>query len=192
MLTRYKISLIIISVFCLVFVSSQEAKAEENTTIIIVRHAEKASQPFGNPPLTVSGEKRAETLARMLVDSRVSGIYSTNFIRTRETVNNTADMLDIEIQLYNSSKELADLIKTQHSGKVVLVAGHSNTVPEIITALGIKAPPPKIDDEFDNLFIVTICSDGKASLTHLKYGPFLSLRTVKSKLFTGTLTTNIQ
>ncbi len=173
MLTRYKISLIIISVFCLVFVLFQEAKAQENATIIIVRHAEKATEPYRDPPLTVSGEKRAETLARMLVDSRVSDIYSTNFIRTKETVNNTADMLDIEIQPYNSSEELVGLIKTQNSGKVVLVAGHSNTVPEIITALGVKASPPQIDGQFDNLFIVTTCFKGKASLTHLKYGPFI-------------------
>ncbi len=169
-----KISLIIISVFCLVFVSFQEVKAQDNTTIIIVRHAEKATEPYGNPPLTVSGEKRAETLARMLVDSNVSAIYSTGYTRTRETVNNTADMLGFKIQLYSSIKELVNLIKSQNSGKVVLVAGHSNTVPDTIAALGIESPP-EVDNQFNNLFIVTICPDGKVSLTHLKYEIFSSL-----------------
>ena len=37
----------------------------------------------------------------------------------------------------------------------MLVVGHSNTVPEVITALGVTTPVTIGDDEFDNLFIVT-------------------------------------
>ena len=35
----------------------------------------------------------------------------------------------------------------------MLVVGHSNTVPEVMKALGVPAPTIE-DNEFDNLFIV--------------------------------------
>ena len=136
------------------------------TTVVIVRHAERS-----NDALTEDGEKRAETLAHMLNDSGVSVVFSTNTTRTRETANNTADRLDIPIQYYEYSgagiDSVINLIKSQHIGKVILVVGHSPTVPIIIRALGISSVPTCY--EFNNLFIVTICSDGIASLTHLKY-----------------------
>jgi len=138
-------------------------------TVVIVRHAERA-----NDALTEDGEKRAETLARLLSNPGVSAIFSTNTTRTIETVNNTAERLGITIQFYTSPQEVADLIKSEYAGKVVLVVGHSPTVPQIIEALGVSSAPP-IFDEFNNLFIVTIRHDGIASLTHLKYDIHLDL-----------------
>ena len=37
----------------------------------------------------------------------------------------------------------------------MLVVGHSNSVPDVITGLGVKTPVTIGDDEFDNLFLVT-------------------------------------
>lgn len=133
------------------------------TTVVIVRHAERA-----NGTLTADGEKRAETLARLLSDTGVSAIFSTNYTRTIETANNTAELLGIPIQFYTSIQEVVDLINSQYAGKVVLVVGHSNTVSQTAEALGVSSAP-EINGEYDNLFIVTISPDGVASLTHLKY-----------------------
>jgi broad specificity phosphatase PhoE len=138
-------------------------KKPQVITVVIVRHAERA-----NDALTEDGEKRAETLARLLSNTGVSAIFSTNTTRTIETVNNTAERLGITIQFYNSIQEVADLIKSEYVGKVVLVVGHSDTVPQTVNALGVSSAP-QIANEFNNLFIVTIRSDGIASLTHLKY-----------------------
>jgi broad specificity phosphatase PhoE len=138
-------------------------KKPQVITVVIVRHAERA-----NDALTEDGEKRAETLARLLSNTGVSAIFSTNTTRTIETVNNTAERLGITIQFYNSIQEVADLIKSEYAGKVVLVVGHSDTVPQTVNALGVSSAP-QIANEFNNLFIVTIRSDGIASLTHLKY-----------------------
>ena len=138
-------------------------KKPQVITVVIVRHAERA-----NDALTEDGEKRAETLARLLSNTEVSAIFSTNTTRTIETVNNTAERQGITIQFYNSIQEVADLIKSEYAGKVVLVVGHSDTVPQTVNALGVSSAP-QIANEFNNLFIVTIRSDGIASLTHLKY-----------------------
>jgi phosphohistidine phosphatase SixA len=135
----------------------------EVTIVLIVRHAERA-----NDALTADGERRAETLARILSESGASVVLSTNTIRTRETVNNYADPRSIQIDIYNTVEEVTNIIKSQHIGKVVLVAGHSDTTPQIIEGLGVSSAP-SIGNEFNNLFIITICTDGVASLTRLKY-----------------------
>lgn len=149
----------------------------ENTRVVIVRHAEKGMQMPDDTqtPLTADGEKRAETLARMLDKSGVSIVYSTNYTRSRETVNNYADRKNIAIKNYNTPEEVTNLIKSQHTGKAVLVAGHSDTVPRILNGLGVSSAP-QIDDEFNNLFIVTIETNGKTSLTQLKYEIDCNLR----------------
>jgi Tol biopolymer transport system component/phosphohistidine phosphatase SixA len=133
------------------------------TTVVIVRHAERA-----NGTLTAEGEQRAQTLACLLSNTGVSAVFSTNYTRTIETANNTAKQLGIPIQFYNSVQGIANLIKSEYAGKVVLVVGHSNTVAQTAEALGVSSAPP-ISGQYDNLFIVTIRPDGIASLTHLKY-----------------------
>jgi broad specificity phosphatase PhoE len=138
-------------------------------TAMVIRHAERA-----NDALTEEGEKRAETLARLLRNQRVDAIFSTNLTRTIETVNNTAERHGLTIQFYNSPQEVAGLIKSEYKGKIVLVVGHSPTVPQIIEALGVSSAPP-VNNEFNNLFIVTIRHDGIASLVHLKYDVGLDL-----------------
>jgi len=134
------------------------------TTVVIVRHAE--TEYDGLTPL---GEKRAKTLARILQDSGVSAVFSTPTPRAKETVDN----LGIPIQEYGYSgpgiQDLASLIKEQYIGKTVLVAGHSNTIPQTIEALGPISAPPIDPQEHNDLFIVVICHNGRASLTHLKY-----------------------
>ncbi len=99
------------------------------TTVAIVRHAEKKDNS-ANPPLTKAGERRAESLARILKNSGISAVFSTNLERTRETVNNYADSQSprIAIQYYNNTGQVASLIKSKYAGKSVLV-------PEIATAL---------------------------------------------------------
>lgn len=170
-----KISLLFFLVLSLAFVPVHDVKAKtvkevksSHTTVVIVRHAEKAAYPHNDPPLTEEGEERAKTLARMLSKSGVSVVFSTNYIRTRETVNNYADPRGIKIEIYNTPVEVADLIKSHYVGKAVLVAGHSNTVSSIIKALGLSSAP-RVNNEYNNFFIVTICPNGVASLTHLKY-----------------------
>jgi broad specificity phosphatase PhoE len=138
-------------------------KKPQVTTVVVVRHAERA-----NSTLTEDGEKRAETLARLLSNVGLSAIFSTNYTRTIETANNTADRLGIPIQFYTSVAGVADLIKAEYTGKVVLVVGHSNSVTQTVQALGVSSVPP-FDGRYDNLYLVTIRPDGTALLTHLRF-----------------------
>jgi broad specificity phosphatase PhoE len=61
-------------------------------------------------------------------------------------------------------------LRDDHKGGDVLVVGHSNTLPAILRELGIKKRFGIALDEYDNLFVVRIAKDGKATILHLHYG----------------------
>ena len=143
------------------------------TTLILVRHAEKVIDP-NNPDvdLNADGQDRAQELVRMFGDSGINAIYATQYKRTQETVKPLADRLGLPISQVNA-KNTGDLlaqIRAQHSGQTIFVAGHNNTVPEIIAAAGGPQFPNIPESEYDNLFIITIYRTGKAKIVKMKYG----------------------
>ena len=126
-------------------------ESQATTTIIFVRHAEKAAEPADDPGLSEAGRRRVAELTRQLVDADVvagiDAVYSTPFRRTQETAQPIADALDLPINTYDAAdtETVLDTILKNHKGKIVLVVGHSNTVPVLIANLGAsKNVPPTI------------------------------------------------
>ena len=143
------------------------------TTVIVVRHAEKVIDP-NNPDVDLSstGQARAQEIARDFADAGINAIYATQYKRTQQTVKPLADKLGLPVTVVNS-RSTADLltqIKAQHSGQTIFIAGHNNTVPEIVAALGGPQYPIIPETEYDNLFIVTVYRTGKAKVVKMKYG----------------------
>ena len=148
--------------------------AAQATTVILVRHAEKAAAPAADPPLTPEGEVRARALWDAVKDAGVNAAITTQFIRTRATAQPTVTALGLTPEIVNAAgathpQDVAAAIR-KHAGQTVLVVGLSNTVTEIIAALGAKRPPAICDSEYDNLYVVTLASDGKASVVRAKFG----------------------
>jgi 2,3-bisphosphoglycerate-dependent phosphoglycerate mutase len=143
------------------------------TTVILVRHAEKNIDP-NNPDVDLSqaGQARAQEIVRMFADAGINAIYATQYKRTQQTVKPLADKLGLPVNQVNSknTSDLVAQIRAQHSGQVIFIAGHNNTVPEIVAALGGPTFPVIPETEFDNLYIVTVYRTGKAKLVKLKYG----------------------
>ncbi|HEU4477698.1 MAG TPA: phosphoglycerate mutase family protein [Pyrinomonadaceae bacterium] len=143
-------------------------------TIILVRHAEKKIVPPENkdPDLSAAGEKRAQEIARMFSGSGIAAIYATQYKRTQQTVKPLADRLRLPISRVEARKssDLVEQIRARPAGQTIFVAGHNNTVPEIIGALGGPSLPIIPETEYDNLYILTIQSDGAVKLVTLKYG----------------------
>ena len=143
------------------------------TTVILIRHAEKIIDPNNNDvDLSPAGQARAQEIVRMFGDAGVNAIYATQYKRTQQTVKPLADKIGVPVTIVNS-KSTGDLlaqIRAQHSGQTIFIAGHNNTVPEIIAALGGPQYPIIPESEHDNLFIVTVYRTGKAKVVKLKYG----------------------
>ena len=143
------------------------------TTVILVRHAEKNIEPNNpDPDLSAVGQARSQELARILSAAGVNAIYETNFKRTQQTVQPIASQLGISPTIIDAknTSELTHRIVTANRGQTVLVSGHSNTVSSIINALGGGSMPDIPDNEYDNLYVVTIYKFGKAKVVKLKYG----------------------
>jgi broad specificity phosphatase PhoE len=149
------------------------AGAAPVTTVILVRHAEKATLPANDPPLTAEGKERANELARMLAKSGITAIYTTNFARTRATAKPISLLLHLT-PIVNTpgptyARDIANRIRNHHSGDTVLVVGHTNTTPDVMTALGVANAPVIPETDFDNLFIVTLAAGSAPKLVVLKY-----------------------
>ncbi len=147
---------------------------QSSTTLILVRHAEKAIVPPENkdPDLSTAGQARAEELARMFGESGIAAIYATQYKRTQQTVKPLADKLRLAITQVEAKNtaELVKQIRARNTGQVIFIAGHNNSVPEIIAAMGGPQLPIIPETEFDNLYILTVHTDGSAKLLKLKYG----------------------
>jgi broad specificity phosphatase PhoE len=153
---------------------SLAAQGPQETTVVIVRHAEKATAPADDPPLTAAGEGRARDLWDAIRDAGVSAVITTQFARTRATAQPTASALSLRPTIVSSTSpsHVQDVVTEirKHPGKTVLVVGHSNTVPAIVEALGAKRPGAICDSRYDDMFVVTVAGDGKANAVHAKYG----------------------
>lgn len=143
--------------------------ASSQVTVILTRHAEKSASPANDPVLTDAGKQRAEALASMLADSGVEAIYTSEVQRTQQTAAPLSARVHVTPTVL-PAKDTAALVKAiraRHSG-VVVVVGHSNTVPDIISALG--GPKVEIaDPQYDNLFVLTV-GPTQSSLLRLHYG----------------------
>lgn len=152
---------------------ARAAETTPVTTVILVRHAEKAG-PEGDVPLSEAGVARAQELARVLGGAGVTAIYSTPFVRNVKTAEPLAKMLGLEPLVRKTgesyARDLAAEIVAKHRGGTVVVIGHSNSTPNVIRALGIADPPPIADPQYDGLFIVTIADGTPPKLLSLRYG----------------------
>jgi len=157
-------------------------ESQATTTIIFVRHAEKAATPLDDPGLSFAGRSRVAELTRQLVDADVvagvDAIYATPFRRAQETARPIADALDLPINTYDASdtEAILEMILKKHKGKIILVVGHSNTLPELIANLGAsKKVPPIVEAEYDNIYVISIPWFGKTKTIRLRFGePYIA------------------
>jgi phosphohistidine phosphatase SixA len=131
-----------------------------SVTVYLARHAEKQSPapgaaPSKDPSLSELGRRRSTALVAALEGVALSAVFATEFKRTRETVEPTANAHGLEVDVVPAD-DLAGLLWRirMHVGGTVLVAGHSNTVPEIAAGLGVPEKVALGDDDYGDLFVV--------------------------------------
>ncbi len=132
--------------------------------VLLLRHAEKAGTPKDDPPLTAAGRDRADALARLLADAGVTHLYSSEYRRTRETLQPLASRLSLDIRTLPARRieAIVEAIQALPPGSVVVLAGHSNTLPSLLRSFGVTSDGigrldergfiP--DDVFDRLYIL--------------------------------------
>lgn len=142
-------------------------KPGTETVFYVARHAEKAEAPSGDPPLTAEGRARAQSLAAALAEAPLRAVYSSPTRRTRATAQPAADGRGLAVTDYDPRRppsETATVLHTRHAGQQVLVVGHSDTVPQLVSTLCACPVLPLDESEYGDLYEVRIRADGEVTL----------------------------
>jgi TonB family protein len=155
-------------------VPPQAASRPALTTVILVRHAEKETDPaLADPPLTAAGSDRARSLARILRNAGITTIYTTPYARTRATAAHIAEALGLTpLEVQTGPTYVTEMVRRAVEvprGATILVVGHSNTTRDVLRGLGVANAPEIPDAEYDNLYIVTLAPFAEPKLVALKY-----------------------
>src|SRR5918911_717058 len=142
------------------------------TTVIIIRHGERDdSNPADpDPHLNKAGKARAQTLIHVLGKSGTMAIYTSHFIRTKETAQPLAMHLNLSPIQMDEASNIRDDILSKQVGKTVLVIGHTDSIPDLIEQLGGESHFKVEDKDFDALFVVTVFNSNRVNVTELRYG----------------------
>ncbi len=131
----------------------------EPPVVFFVRHAERAAISGRVPSdtgLSEAGQARAQSLAQALKDAHIAAIYTSEYKRTRETAAPLAQLSEVRPEIVPADDLRSLLAKIRASPGNVLVVGHSNSLPQIINALGVKSRVSVTESDYDNLFLVVL------------------------------------
>ena len=147
--------------------------SDETTTVLyLVRHAEKAASGGSDPALTEEGIKRADRLRTILTNAGLTGVYSTDYQRTRATAQPSAEQADRFLQIYDPGNlaAFAEKIKVVEYPERFLIVGHSNTTPALVNTLLGEEKFAAIDEsDYSNFFVMVINQNGEVVARKLKF-----------------------
>lgn len=146
------------------------ASTHAGSVVVLVRHGEKVDDSV-DAELAEKGWARARALAVLLRDAGIDAIYSTDFVRTRETARPTAELLSKNVEIYNADDLEGVAKRLRERGGRALVVGHSNTTPELVRLLGGDPGPPIDDGEYDRLYLLVLSPSAATTTTILRFSP---------------------
>lgn len=148
-------------VLSVLFVVLAAAQTAAQSTVFVVRHAERADAGASaspmmatDPDLSEIGKTRAEALATALKDAGITTIFTTEYKRTQQTAAPLAKALGIQATSVSARDMPALIEKIKAASGNVLVVGHSNTVADVISRLGVTDAVKVADSDYDNLFVL--------------------------------------
>ena len=139
----------------------------QDTTVVLLRHAERQSLFDGDSPLAGAGERRAQALVPLLSGFNPAVLYVSGLKRTQQTLAPVAAKLGVAplVRAKGGSKALAAEILRDHRGRTVLVCWHHDLMKKLVRGLGVKGPVPYWSlDTYDRLWIVRVPAAGDAML----------------------------
>ena len=138
-----------------------------DTTVVLVRHAERQSLWNTDSPLAPAGLRRAQALVPTLAAFHPVALYTSDLQRTRQTLAPLAERLGLSPSAFakGDSAGLAAAILRDHRGQTVVVCWHHDLMKKLVRALGVAGPVPHWSlDSYGPLWIVRIPAAGPATL----------------------------
>jgi phosphohistidine phosphatase SixA len=146
------------------------------TVVIVLKHAEAATEPRGDPDLSPAGEARAsglgDFLAEVLAGGKVDYLYAGDTRRAQQTALPIANRFALPVNLLAPGEweGLASRLRSDHRGSTVVVVGYASTVPNLVASLAGEGG--RVTEAADGMaYVVVIPSPGSTRLFQLRYGP---------------------
>lgn len=159
-----RLQLLLPSLFAAVLHAQVPApRAEAVTTIVLVRHAEKASDSDPDSPLSEAGRARARALIDQLAVFRPAALVVSQRRRTQETLAPLAERLQLAPLVRNNeqSAELAAELLKAFRGRTVVLAWHHGPHEPFARALGVKDELPVWTSKtYDRIWIIRVPEKG--------------------------------
>ncbi len=134
--------------------------------IYLLRHAEKQDYSHDSP-LNNEGKRRAESLIEVIGNKPIQAIYTTELTRTIETATPLSIHVKIEIQKIpkDNIDDLLSDICNKNREMTIVVVGHSDTIPIILSKFKLNIETPAYGD----LFVIDF-KNGKAASIKKRFG----------------------
>lgn len=157
--------------FLIVFFAAGSLLHAQQTTFILMRHAEKVQDGSKDPALTQEGVKRSMRLKELLASQDIAAVYSTPYIRTKSTVQPTAEEHQLAVMDYKPMQDgFLQSLLDKYQGETIVIAGHSNTIPTLVNELLGEEKYAQLDDsDYNDLFIVTVTEIGQGKEVVISY-----------------------
>ena len=158
-----------------IFVFQPEVSAQ--TTFILFRHAEKDTSMAGsgqmdaNPPLSDVGLKRAQKLVKALEEYKPDQLFTTDFTRTRQTIQPLAETFKLPVKTYDHKqlRAFADSLLTLKN-QVIFIAGHSNSTPALANMLNKRDVFKQFaETEYGTILLVMVPAQGRPDSEVIEY-----------------------
>jgi phosphohistidine phosphatase SixA len=147
----------------------------EPPLVVLVRHADRGTEPAEDPGLSPAGEARAKALGHALGFAHIGAVITTQYRRTRETGQAVAQRLGlvpmvVEARSGDAPAVHIDEVVTavRRQSVPVLVVGHGNTVPAVLAALGGPQLPDLCETSYGLAFVLV--PGAKPMSLQLRYG----------------------
>lgn len=135
----------------------EELADVKNTTLIVVRHAEK--EKGDDPGLTPDGKERAMELATIAEAQGVDVVFTSQYKRTVDTGKASSTKLGIPITQFEINRNnftdypsiLASIIKDDYVGSDALVVTHSNIFMPIVNQFVDSEMAEVSESEYDRI-----------------------------------------
>ena len=167
--TRTRLTGMLAAAVAILLTAASHAVAQQ--AVIVVRHAEKADQS-PDTALSAKGRARAKALADLLRAAGVTHIITSEFRRSQETAAPLAKALGLTAEQV-PARDLPALVARLHAldpASIVVIVGHSNTIPPMLAVLGWPNTLDLHDGDYDDVFVLAPHPGQRASMVRLKYG----------------------
>lgn len=148
--------------------------AATSTIVVIVRHADKVNDATDDPPLSPAGVERAGRLAALLGGGPpgfgIDAIVVSQYQRSAATAQPLVAARGIPVVKLPADdlKTLERRVRNDYRGKRVLIIAHSDTVPELVAALGeVKQVPPIDAGEYGTAYVIAMPRFGRPTVLRL-------------------------